>query len=158
MPRSLKLSPPHLTCPAGSYHAHAAPPPWPLPELCVHLTAEAVLPALTPTEPDALVWECPAVDAAAAIHPSYTHTLTLSNNTRCPLAFGLSTEGPFTLLGAAASVPQDDGGTAYRWVHPHSICTCSMAAGLVYTTPATDSVWCCSALIHISVIPSEMNV
>ena len=76
------------------------------------LSAAAVVPALTPAEPDALAWECAATDDAAA-HPSYSHLVTLCNATRCPLAFQMSTEGPFTLLSVVASVPQD-GGAAFR--------------------------------------------
>lgn len=96
---------------AGGFHANAAPPLLPIPNLTVNLSATAVAAQLTPDDPDCLNWTVWSTQDPAS-HASYKHTVTLCNTAGCPLVFQLGTEGPFELVAAVPSVVQDP--DAYR--------------------------------------------
>ncbi len=91
---------------AGTFHPHAAAPPVPLPALTVDLQAAAVAALLEPDANTSLAWNCFSIHPPDT-HPSYRHTISLSNVLGCPLAFRLHTDGPFGLFSAIPSVVQD---------------------------------------------------
>jgi hypothetical protein len=89
----------------GAFHPCAAPPPCPIPDLQVDLSASVVSCSLR-ADPLQLTWECCSIYPALS-HPSYSREVTLSNRSSCPCSFHLAVEGPFVLQGYRASVPQD---------------------------------------------------
>lgn len=88
------------------FHAHAGVPPLPMPPLRVQLAAKTVAAHLDLDTPKDVAWRCSSCHNPA-YHPSFVHTLTLSNKQMAPLAFALSLDGPFQLLDFEPSVQQD---------------------------------------------------
>lgn len=72
----------------------------------VDLHAHAIVSYLEPDANNEVSWTCHSV-VPPTTHNSYKHTITLSNLQTCPMAFSLSTNGPFELLSACPSLPQD---------------------------------------------------
>mmetsp|Transcript_3650 Transcript_3650/g.9844 ORF Transcript_3650/g.9844 Transcript_3650/m.9844 type:complete len:1159 (+) Transcript_3650:140-3616(+) len=90
---------------AGTFHPHAGQPPAPLQPLRVDLSATSLKSYLEPDANSELEFVCCSTQPPS--HPAFKHVITLTNLQACPLMFSLATEGPFQLVSAAPSVPQD---------------------------------------------------
>ncbi|KAJ9523120.1 hypothetical protein QJQ45_023889 [Haematococcus lacustris] len=90
---------------SGTFHPYAGQPPAPLQPLRVDLSATSLTSCLEPDAQSELSFVCHSTQTSSA--PAYNHAITLSNRHACPLMFSLSVEGPFSLLSAVASAPQD---------------------------------------------------
>lgn len=91
---------------AGGFHPHAGPPPRPMPALTAALSAVAVAPQLTASDPDCFHWRVTTTHAPGT-HANHQQTATLCNSTGCPLVFRLAVRGHFELVAAVPSVEQD---------------------------------------------------
>lgn len=90
----------------GSFHPHAAPPTLPVLPLTVQLSAECAAAHLEPDQMSELAWCVHSIHAPRS-HASFVHIITLSNLQRTPLALTVGAEGPFVVLAADASLPQE---------------------------------------------------
>lgn len=103
---------------SGTFHPYAGAPPTPLQPLRVDLAASTVASRLEPDANAELSWTVHSTmqqhgesagappGRAGGVHPSFMHTVTLSNTQSCPQIFCLDTRGPFDLVAAVPSVPQ----------------------------------------------------
>lgn len=90
---------------SGTFHPHAGLPPAPLQPLRVNLSASSLTSYLEPDANSEMSFVCCSTQPPG--HAAYKHVITLSNLQNCPLMFSLDTRGPFVLVGAAPSAPQD---------------------------------------------------
>ncbi|KAG2495146.1 hypothetical protein HYH03_006754 [Edaphochlamys debaryana] len=96
---------------SGTFHPYAGAPPTPLQTLRVDLSGSSLPSRLEPDGHSDLSWTVTSIHQPAS-HPSFVHSVTLSNIQECPQVFSLGVEGPWDLLAATPSVPQDP--VAYR--------------------------------------------
>ncbi|KXZ45748.1 hypothetical protein GPECTOR_51g734 [Gonium pectorale] len=96
---------------SGTFHPHAGAPAAPLEPLRVELSAASLPCRLEPDGLEELKWRVTSIHQPAS-HPSFVHCVTLSNTQGCAQVFSLGVEGPWDLLSASTSVPQDP--VAYR--------------------------------------------
>ncbi|EFJ49783.1 hypothetical protein VOLCADRAFT_104231 [Volvox carteri f. nagariensis] len=91
---------------SGTFHPHAGAPPTPLKPLQVDLSAASMPAHLEPDGLSELNWTVASIHQPAS-HPSFVHLVTLSNTQECPQVFSMDVEGPWDLVSAVPSVPQD---------------------------------------------------
>eukprot|EP00798_Chlamydomonas_sp_ICE-L_P024309 gene24309-9913_t len=91
---------------SGTFHPHAGFPPSPLQPLRVDLESTGVVSRLEPDSHKDLQFVCHSVHKPST-HRSYKQIITMSNRQTCPLIFTVNTDGPFQLLSATPSAPQD---------------------------------------------------
>ncbi|GFR52101.1 hypothetical protein Agub_g14614 [Astrephomene gubernaculifera] len=96
---------------SGAFHPYAGAPPTPLQPLRVDLQAMSVPSRLEPDGVEQLAWRVASIHQPLS-HPSFVRSVTLSNTQACPQVFSLGVEGPWDLLAATPSIPQDP--VAYR--------------------------------------------
>ncbi|GLC49027.1 hypothetical protein PLESTB_000174500 [Pleodorina starrii] len=91
---------------SGTFHPFAGAPPTPLQPLRVDLAASSLGSRLEPDGMADLGWSVASIHQPSS-HPSFVHTVTLSNTQECPQIFSMNVEGPWDLMAAVPSVPQD---------------------------------------------------
>jgi hypothetical protein len=77
-----------------------------MPALTAALSAVAVAPQLTASDPDCFHWRVTTTHTLGT-HANHQQTATLCNSTGCPLVFRLAVRGQFELVAAVTSVEQD---------------------------------------------------
>ncbi|KAG2422156.1 hypothetical protein HXX76_016235, partial [Chlamydomonas incerta] len=96
---------------SGTFHPYAGAPPTPLQPLRVDLGAQAQACRLEPDGQADLAWVVTSIQQPGS-HGAFVRSVTLSNTAHCPQVFSLDVEGPWDMVAAIPSVPQDP--VAYR--------------------------------------------
>eukprot|EP00198_Chlamydomonas_reinhardtii_P001982 XP_001691318.1 flagellar associated protein [Chlamydomonas reinhardtii] len=96
---------------SGTFHPYAGAPPTPLQPLRVDLGAQAQACRLEPDGQTDLSWVVTSIQQPGS-HAAFVRSVTLSNTAHCPQVFSLDVEGPWDMVAASPSVPQDP--VAYR--------------------------------------------
>ncbi|GIM02972.1 hypothetical protein Vretimale_7763, partial [Volvox reticuliferus] len=91
---------------SGTFHPHAGAPPTPLQPLRVDLSAATMSARLEPDGVSELSWSVASIHQPAS-HPSFVHSIALSNTQNCPQVFSMDVVGPWDLVSAVPSVPQE---------------------------------------------------